>query len=189
MRGSNLLHTVTRRLSCAVAIVACAAAALAQEEQYRERQVLDPETGQWVDQPAEPATPQGELDEARSLLARGESGDALKLLKKWTEANPDHERHLEGMFLLGEAYFEEGDYYKAYESYDIVIQNSGGDLFFKAIRRDMDVARAFLSGQKRILRGHRDFVAPLEACCARTLKAPVDRIDRTADTRTAPPPP
>jgi outer membrane protein assembly factor BamD (BamD/ComL family) len=113
--------------------------------------VLDPETGQWVDQPAEPATPQGELDEARSLLAQGKSDDALKLLKKWTEDNPDHDRHLEGMFLLGEAYFEEGDYYKAYESYDVVIQNTGGDLFFKAIRREMDVARAFLSGQKRIL--------------------------------------
>lgn len=150
MRGPQNRRGLQYRLLRAVALLACAAAA-AQEEQYRERQVLDPETGQWVDQQVEPATPQGELDEARSLLARGESGDALKLLKKWTEANPDHDRHLEGMFLLGEAYFEEGDFYKAYESYDVVIQNTGGDLFFKAIRREMDVARAFLSGQKRIM--------------------------------------
>src|SRR5262245_32698821 len=151
MRGFANFHKFAGRLVRAGVLALCVAAAAAQEEQYRERQILDPETGQWVDQPAEPAAPQGELDEARALLAKGKSRDALKLLKNWTEANPGHDRHLEGMFLLGEAYFEQGDYYKAYESYDVVIQNTGGDLFFKAIRRDMDVARAFLSGQKRIL--------------------------------------
>ena len=151
MRGQTIFRGIAGRLVRAVALCACVGAALGQEEQYRERQMLDPESNQWVDQPAAPATPQGELDEARSLLARGETKAALKLLKKWTEANPSHERHLEGMFLLGEAYFQEGDYYKAYESYDVVIQNTGGDLFFQAIRREMYVARAFLSGQKRIL--------------------------------------
>ena len=151
MRGLIIFREIAGLLLRAAMLLMCGVPALAQEEQYRERQVLDPETGQWLDQPAEPATPQGDLDEVRSLLAQGKSDDALKLLKKWTEANAGHERYLEGMYLLGEAYFEDGDYYKAYESYDVVIQNTGGDLFFKAIRREMDVARAFLSGQKRIL--------------------------------------
>ncbi|MBI5865267.1 MAG: outer membrane protein assembly factor BamD [Planctomycetes bacterium] len=133
------------------AMVLSCATAPAQEEQYRERDVLDPETDAWVDAPVQPGTPQGELDEARSLLAQGKSAAALRLLKKWTAANPDHDRYLEGMFLLGESYFEERDFYKAYQSYDVVVQNTGGELFYKALRREMDVARAFLSGQKRIL--------------------------------------
>ncbi len=113
--------------------------------------MLDPDSDTWVDQAFEPATPQGALDEARSLLARGEPKKARKLLETWTEENVGNERYYEGMYLLGEAFFEEGDFYKAYESYDVVIQNTGGELFNKAIRREMDVARAFLAGQKRIL--------------------------------------
>src|SRR5262249_54892033 len=111
----------------------------------------DPQQNEWVDQAVEPATPGGELEQARSLLATGEASQALKLLKKWTKENPDHERYQEGMFLLGEAYFETGDYYKAYETYEIVVQNTSGELFYRAIRREMDVARGFLAGQRRIL--------------------------------------
>lgn len=136
-------------MACVVA--AWGAVALAQDEQFRERQVLDPETNEWVDQPIEPATPGGELEEARSLLATGKAGEALKLLKSWTAANPDHDRHHEGLFLLGEAYFETGDYYKAYESYDVVVQGTSGELFYRALKRQMDVARGFLAGQKRIV--------------------------------------
>jgi outer membrane protein assembly factor BamD (BamD/ComL family) len=104
-----------------------------------------------VDQPIEPATPGGELEQARSLLATGDARQALSLLKDWTEQNPDHERYHEGMFLLGEAYFETGDYYKAYEGYEAVVQSTSGDLFYRALKREMDVARGFLAGQKRIV--------------------------------------
>ena len=124
----------------------------AQEEQYGEREVLDPETETWVARPAEEVTtPEGTLDRARQLLAQGKYRKAYKLLDKWTEENPDHERYLEGMYLLGEARFERSEFYQAYEAYEVVAENTYGELFYKSLRREMDVARAFLSGEKRIV--------------------------------------
>ena len=123
-----------------------------QEQQYRERQVLDPDSDEWVARPAEPAaTPTGELEEARSLLARGKTRQARRLLSRWVENNPDHGRYFEGRFLLGEAEFERGNYYRAYEHYEAVVENTAGELFRKALRRETDVALAFLSGEKRIV--------------------------------------
>jgi hypothetical protein len=126
--------------------------ARAQEEQYREREVLEPESDEWVTQPVEEeVTPAGALDEARRLLAEGDSGKAYTRLKKWTKDNLEHERYLEGMYLLGEAQFEREHFYQAYESYEVVAENTAGELFYKALRREMDVARAFLAGEKRIV--------------------------------------
>jgi outer membrane protein assembly factor BamD (BamD/ComL family) len=142
----------TRWAAVLLAVVVAATQAAGQEERYRERQVLDPETGEWMDEAPQPeAAPVDELDEARSLLAQGEARKARKLLKDWVKNNPDHERYLEGMFLLGEAYFELGDYYAAYERYEIVVGEAVRDLFYKALRREMDAAQAFLSGEKRIV--------------------------------------
>lgn len=128
------------------------ARAQAQEEQYRERQVLDPETDSWVDAPplvdGEPAD---ELDRARSLLARGEINAAYRLLKQWVKENPDHDRYVEALYLLGEALFERRFFFQAYERYDEVSESTAGEIFYKAVRRSMDVARAFLSGEKRIV--------------------------------------
>ncbi len=131
-----------------------AAVAAAQDEAYRERQVLDPETGEWIDQPAPlPTEPEGALELARSHLARNEPNQARGLLEDWLEANPDHERRVEATFLLGEAEFLAGRFYQAYENYEYVVENSSGDLFYRALRREMDVARAFLSGEERIVWG------------------------------------
>ena len=137
-------------------VLLCAAAVLspatAQDEQYRERQVLDPNSDEWIDEaPPEPATPGGELEAGRSALARGESKSARRRLKKWVKRNPEHERYFEGVFLLGEAYFERKNFYRAFEQYELVVENAAGELFQKALLREIEVARAFLSGQKRIV--------------------------------------
>ncbi len=125
---------------------------LAQQEHYREREVLTPEGDTWVAAPPQTqAAPVETLSEARRLLALGEYKQAYKLLKKWVEANPDHERIYEATLLLGDAEFGRKRYYQAYEQYEIVTENTGGALFYKALRREMDVARAFLAGEKRIV--------------------------------------
>ncbi len=127
-------------------------AAAAQQERYREREVLDPESGQWVARPAPPpSTPVGALDQARELLARGEYKAVRKLLAEWTEQNPDHERYYEAELLLGDAEFGREHYYQAYEHYELVAENTGGELFYKVLRRELEVARAFLAGEKRIV--------------------------------------
>lgn len=123
-----------------------------QEEQYRERQTLDPEQDAWVDQARPPeAGPLDELDEARRLLAVGEPKDARKLLEAWLETNYDSDRYYEGVLLLGETWFESREFWRAVERFQEVAENAAGGLFHRANERCVDVARAFLSGQKRIV--------------------------------------
>ena len=138
------------------AVLTIAAAALApvraQDEKFAERQVLDPHSNEWVDQAAPlEGTPEGDIDLARSYLARDKPRKARRLLKKWRKENLDHERFVEATLLLGEAEFLRGDYYRAFVHYEYVVENSGGELFNRAVAREMDVARAFLSGEKRIV--------------------------------------
>ncbi len=128
--------------------------ALGQEQKYRERQVLNPETGQWVDQePPSEETPEDVLGQARALLAKNKPADARKILQKWIKANPDDERFNEARYLLGETYYESRDFWKAVEQYQTVAENASGELFRLAQSRCLDVGRAFLAGQKRILWG------------------------------------
>ena len=143
-----------KRIACfmmGVILAALAPATFAQEEQFREREVLDPDSDQWIQQePETPRVPVDELDQARLLLAEGKPKKAYKILDKWTEENPDHERYYEGLYLLGEANFERRLFFQAYEDYEEVADATAGDLFYQSLRRATDVARAFLSGQKRV---------------------------------------
>ena len=91
------LHRTVGWAGVLLLAVFTAGQAVGQDERYRERQVLDPETGEWVDQAPEPeATPAGELDQARSLLAQGKVRQARGLLKSWVKENPGHERYHTG---------------------------------------------------------------------------------------------
>ncbi len=123
-----------------------------QDQQYRERQVLDPESDEWVtrERPAEQG-PADDLDAARGLLAESKPRAARKLLKAWLDDVADEERYYEAVWLLGETYFESRDYWRALEQYEIVAENASGELFRLANRRSVDVARAFLSGERRIV--------------------------------------
>ncbi len=107
-----------------------AAGVRAQEERFRERQVLDPQTGEWVDQ-ARPSEqrPADEIDEARALLVKKKPDEARKLLAQWLKQHPDHERYFEGEYLLGESYFLSHDFWKAVEHYQKAAENSSGELF------------------------------------------------------------
>jgi len=139
-------------LAATVCAIVVSGAARAQQEQYGEREELDPATDAWrVAAPVAGDAAGTALDQARSYLARGESRRAFRILRKWVEENPDHERYYESRYLLGESYFERKYFYQAYEQYEEVIDNTAGELFFKALRRELDVARAFLSGEKRIV--------------------------------------
>lgn len=138
-------------LSLAGAVIS---SAMAQDESYRDRQELDPNSDRWVNRPpAPPGTPLGDLEQARAWLAEGEAARAKSLMSGWTKANPDHEQLLEGVFLLGESFYRLRDFRNAYERYEIVAEGASGELLRTALLREMDVARAFLSGEKRIVWG------------------------------------
>ncbi len=123
-----------------------------QEENFREREVLDPVTDTWVREtvPAEIAL-SGPLAEARGLLAEGKVRKARRQLNGWLDDYPDDDAYFEGVFLLGECYFRLGDFWRAAEQYEAVAENTAGTLFRRANERVVDVARAFLAGKKRIL--------------------------------------
>jgi TolA-binding protein len=126
----------------------------AQQERFRERQVLDPNTDQWVEY--EPQGPEegvagDTVDQARGHLADGRPGKARAVLRKWTKNNPDDERYYEALLLLGDSFYESRDFWKAQKQYEQVADNAAGEVFELANRRTIDVARAFLSGQKRIV--------------------------------------
>ena len=126
----------------------------AQEKRYTEREVLDPETDEWAAQPeAAAAEPGDELQQARTLLAQGKAKKARKLVEEWLDTHPDDERYFDGVCLLGDAYFEGKNYYRAYEQYEEVVESTAGDLFHGALAKEKDVALAFLSGEKRIVWG------------------------------------
>lgn len=134
----------------------CAACALpcgAQEEQLRERHVLDPEADEWRPLEAPAIAEDAVLGEVRRALAGGETRRARRLLDEWIEQNPGHPREIEARLLRGEVEFQRRDYWRAYEIYESVADEAGGELLDRALRREMDVARAFLAGEKRIVWG------------------------------------
>lgn len=125
-----------------------------QDQQFPEREVLDPETDSWIIAPPQDGSaPQDDLGRARSLLANKKASEARKLLKEWVKRNAGDDRYYEGVLLLGETWFEDRDYWAALEKYTDVAENSAGDLFMIANRRAMDCARAFLAGEPRIVWG------------------------------------
>ena len=132
------------------AVILLAATALGvQDERFRERQTLDPELREWVNTSPEEA--EGPLSEARGLLADDEPRAARKVLNLWLAENRGHDQYYEGVYLRGEAYFALKDYWRAAEQYEVVMDNAAGELFYLAVQRTMDVARAFLAGEKRIV--------------------------------------
>ena len=160
-----------RSLATTALLIALAELSLRlQEQKYRERQVLDPNTNEWVEReaPSEEA-PGNELDQARADLAHDKSSHARTLLQRWLKQNPEDERLYEATFLLGETYFESRDFWNAVKQYTQVAENTSGELFERANERSVDVARAFLSGQKRIVWGFLRLPAYAEA---------IDLLDR-----------
>lgn len=135
------------------ALVLLASAGQAQDERYIERQVLDPSALEWIVSPVdEPlASDPGPIGQARLALLEGRPRDAQKLLEKWLEENAGNDRYYEGVYLLGESHFQRGDYWAAYEKFDEVSNATAGELFRKSLVRSVDVARAFLSGEKRVM--------------------------------------
>ncbi|MCA9244466.1 MAG: hypothetical protein KDA32_10955, partial [Phycisphaerales bacterium] len=131
-------------------LVALLLATMAQQERLRFEDALDPQTDQWV--AVQPEVDDGTpIARARGLLTEERYGAACELLDDWLEDNAGHDRAIEAHYLLGEAYFGLEDFRKAHEQFEIVVDASAGDLFYKSLRREMDVARAYLSGERQIV--------------------------------------
>ena len=72
-----------------------------EDQHYREREVLDPEIGEWVTEELAEDGASDELASARALLAEGQPKKARKILQQWIKENEGHERYYEAVFLPG----------------------------------------------------------------------------------------
>lgn len=125
------------------------ASGFAGAQDYREREVLDPNRDTWTPAPTDEVL--SPLAAARRMISDGEEDDARDLLEEWLEQNVDSENYYDAVYLMGEAYFSDELFWQAFEQFDLVADTTAGDLFFSALRRSMDVARAFLAGEPRIV--------------------------------------
>jgi len=115
-----------------------------------DRYIFDDQTQQWV--PAEQAEkkPEGAVGYAQELINKGKHRKAEKVLKGYIESNEDASDRAAAMLMYADCAFMRGRYYKAHERYQRVIdQYPGTDEFAMALRRELDIARAWLDGTKR----------------------------------------
>ncbi len=147
---------------------------------HAERLSYDPQSGQWVQIASPtPGTEDGDLELARSLLARGKAKKARSQLKKWLKRYPDSPRYPEALFYLADAEFQLARYYKAYERYEELLDSVlAGDLIERALRRELAIAELFLTGKRRKVLG----VALLPAT-----EEGLDMLDSIAMRRITPP--
>jgi len=133
-------------------------------EKYAERQIFDPATGEW--KPVAPpiaGTEDGDLELARSLLARSDFDGARNAFKAWFKAYPNSPRRPEALFYAAdtevsseEANANSGDLMQAYRWYEELLEGwAGTELADRAIRRELIVAEMFLfKGKKqRVFKG------------------------------------
>ena len=142
------------------ALVAMAATSAFAQERYR----LSAE-GDFQQQTfADPATPAGQLQTIRKLLAEEQPKQALKLANKWIKQHPNHKLLPEAHLLHGDALVAQRQYFKALFDYELLIKAyPDSEQFATAIGREYEIARLFASGLKRRWLGMRILPAAGEA--------------------------
>ncbi|MCD6303668.1 MAG: outer membrane protein assembly factor BamD [Planctomycetes bacterium] len=109
--------------------------------------------GKWVPGPRVGAdTPAGQLALIRRYVEQNRRKDALRTVEKFLARFPDDPACEEALLLAGDAEMKAGRYYHAYEAYERMLDKfPNGRFLERALRREMDIANAFLAGKKRIV--------------------------------------
>jgi outer membrane protein assembly factor BamD len=109
----------------------------------------------WVKAPeAKKGTPTGELMIIRNALADDEPGDALDAAEEFLENYPQSALREEAMLLGGEAQMERGRYVDAYEWFERQVNEfPRGRYLDRALKREYQIADAFLDGRKKRMWG------------------------------------
>jgi len=117
--------------------------------------LFDEKTGDWVGAESAEAAPEGLVGEAQALLKAGQYGKAEKLLK-----DPIKKRELDekarpaAMVVYADCAYMRGDFYEAYKRYQKVVEEYPDTVEFAlSLRRELDIAKAWLEGKKRRLWG------------------------------------
>jgi outer membrane protein assembly factor BamD (BamD/ComL family) len=151
----ELLRVTHRRRIGGLLAALVLVTALGRPASGQERLRLDPQTGKFHALPsADPATPQGQLQAIRALIAKEEYHQARRLADDWIDTYPNHPLLVEARLLRGDARVGSRDYYKALFDYEKVLQESpSSDQFPIALEREYQIAQMYMAGVKRKLLG------------------------------------
>jgi outer membrane assembly lipoprotein YfiO len=90
------------------------------------------------------------LDRAERLLDAQRAGQAHDMVLKWLKENPNAADRDRGIYLLAEAYFQNGDrIWSFYEADELLEKHPESRLFFPALELQYRVADDFLRGYKK----------------------------------------
>ena len=90
----------------------------------------------------------------QQLIDQGDTKPAVKMVNKWIKNNPKSEITDQSLFLKAQAYFNQNSYHKAYYAYEELLNGySTSNLYETSLRQEMEIARLYLTGKKRILWG------------------------------------
>ncbi|MBL8760865.1 MAG: outer membrane protein assembly factor BamD [Phycisphaerae bacterium] len=131
----------------ALALAACVNSALAQSDL-----TLDPAQGWTAAAPSEPRPADAQLmDRARALLAEGNAKEARSILSDWLDENEfSTSPYLAEAYLLrGDARVATNSEWWALYDYEAVIKQFPGSVEFpKAVEREFDIGKRYLTGLK-----------------------------------------
>ena len=110
--------------------------------------------GRWVRTPAVGASSQaGQIALIRQYIEQKDEGQAVKTAEKFLKENPDHELREDAIMLAGQAQFNRGLYYQAFELFEKQLDEfPNGRLADRALDREFKVGEKFLLGHKRIIK-------------------------------------
>jgi outer membrane protein assembly factor BamD (BamD/ComL family) len=113
---------------------------------------------------AEPGPPATALQRVRRLLAEGNPRKAMKAASDWLRRHPDHERRPEALLLRGDAKVARERYYESLSDYEAIAQKHPESApFHKALERELEIAKRFSRGLRRLFLGLRLLPAESEA--------------------------
>src|SRR5262245_16413477 len=107
-------------------------------------------------QAPDPATPEGQLAEARAALAAKDYERARTIASDWIEQHPQHLLIAEAYLIRADALVGDGDEYKALYDYEYIARMyAGSEVFVAALERELAIAKRYADGYKRKLWGLR----------------------------------
>jgi outer membrane protein assembly factor BamD (BamD/ComL family) len=117
-----------------------------------------------TEEEVDPASPEGQLIEARRALADGDTVRAENLTTRWIERHTRHPMLPDAYLIRGDAKHLRGDEYQALFDYEYIARMfPGSEAFVTALERELEIARQYAHGRKRKLWGLRVVSAGAEA--------------------------
>lgn len=172
------------RILCALAGALLLAAGAASAKEPARGQELIWQDGKWVHQPAPaPGTPAGELAMIRQAMDAADYSRALGIADGFLKKYPAEPLREEVLGMAGDAELKRDRHWQAYERFEQQLTEfPKGARMERALEREIELARAFLSGKKRIAYGI--FILPAQQEGIEILERVAERAPGTtlADT-------